>query len=108
MAQGRLDSSLSVSIPGYKKEGDRLFSKVCGNRTRGNGFKLGEGKFRLDVRLFFLNHYYSKNNEALEQVAQKCGGSPVSGDIQGQAGPGSEQPDPTVDVPFHHRVVGLE
>jgi len=31
---------------GCKKEGDRLFNRMCYDRTRGDGFKLKEGRFR--------------------------------------------------------------
>jgi len=38
----------------YKKDGDRLLSWACRDRTRANSFKLKEGRFRLDIREKFL------------------------------------------------------
>ena len=35
---------------GCKKEGGRIFSRVCCSKTKRNGFKLKEGRFRLDIR----------------------------------------------------------
>jgi len=49
----RLQGDLRVAfqyLKGSYRKGDRLFSRVYGDRTRGNGFKLKEGRFRLDIR----------------------------------------------------------
>jgi len=76
--------------------------RACCSRTRGNGFELGEGRFRLDRR----NALYCEVGEALAQVAQRSCGCPLTGSAQGQVGRGLEQPGPVEGVPAHGRGVG--
>jgi len=49
---------------------------------------------------------YNECGETLAQVAERGGRCPIPGNIPGQVGQGSEQPDPLEGVPAHCR--GLE
>ena len=50
--QGDMRAACQYLRRGFRKEGDKLFSRVCCNRTVENGFKLKEGRFRLVIRSF--------------------------------------------------------
>jgi len=68
---GDLAAALQYLKGSYKKDGDYLFNKVCCGRTMGNGFKLRDGRFRLDRRNNFftlgpVKHWKGLPREAVE------------------------------------------
>ncbi|KFQ92396.1 hypothetical protein Y956_08326, partial [Nipponia nippon] len=59
--QGDLIAAFQYLNGAYKKDGDRLFSRASSDKTRGNGFKLKEGRFRLDIRKKFFTMRVAKH-----------------------------------------------
>jgi len=69
----------------FRKGGENIFSRACCDRTRSNGFKLREGRFRLDIRKEFftmrvVQHWNGLPREAveapsLETVKTRLGGA---------------------------------
>ena len=96
--QGDLLAAFQYLKRAYKKAGEVLFTRACNDRTRGNGFKLKEGRFRLCIRKKFFTVRVVRT---LEQVAQSSCGCPIPGSVQGQAGWGFEQPGPVEGGPAH-------
>jgi len=95
LEKSRLQADLTVAFQylkgTYEKHRDKLLSRACSNRPRGNSFKLKAGRFRPDTRKIFFIMSVVKQ---LEWVAQRGGTCPIPGNTQGQVGRGSEQPDP--------------
>ena len=52
--QGDLIGAFQYLKGVYKQEGEWPFTRVDGDRTRGNGFKLRQGRFGLDMRRKFF------------------------------------------------------
>jgi len=52
--RGHLIATFQYLKGPYKKDGDRLLCRACSSRTRRNGFKLKEDRFRLDIRKKFF------------------------------------------------------
>jgi len=72
----------------YKQEGERCFTLSDSDRTKGNGFKLKEGKYRLDVRRKFCTQ---RAVRPWHFCPESCG-CPIPGGAQGH-GWGTGQPD---------------
>jgi len=67
--QGHLTAAFQYLKGAYRKEGENIFSRACCNRTRSNGFKLREGRFRLDIRQKFFTMRVVKQWNGLPRKA---------------------------------------
>jgi len=87
---------------GYEREGGRLFSRVCCDRTREKRFKLKEGKFRLDIRKSFILRVMRHWHRLLWEVFSAPSLHTFRVRLEGLWAP-----DVAVGVPVYCRGVGL-
>ena len=69
--RGDLIAAFQYLKGAYKQEGERWFMRADSDRTRGNGFEMEEGRFRLDIRKKFftlrvVRHWNRLPSEAMD------------------------------------------
>ena len=71
--RGDLTAAFQYLKAACKKDGDKLFNRACCDRTRGNGYILEEGRFRLDIRKKFFTMRVVKHwNRLPREVVDAC------------------------------------
>ncbi|KAK4831293.1 hypothetical protein QYF61_016763 [Mycteria americana] len=63
--QGDLIAAFQYLKEAYKKAGEGLFTRAHSDRTTGDGFKLKEGRFRLDIRTKFFTMRVVRHRNSL-------------------------------------------
>jgi len=72
--RGDLTAAFQYLKGAYRKDGEDIFSRACCDRTRSNGFKLREGRFRLDIRKKFftmsvVKHWHRLPRDVVEDLS---------------------------------------
>ena len=67
--RGDLIAAFQYLKGAYRKHGEGLFTRVCSDRTRGNGSKIEEGSFRLEIRKKFFTMRVVKHWDRLPREA---------------------------------------
>jgi len=62
---GDLTAAFQYPKGAYRKDGEHIFSRACCDRTKSNGFKLRECRFRLDIRKKFFTIRVVKHRNRL-------------------------------------------
>jgi len=66
---GHLIAGFQYLKGAYRKNRENIFSRACCNRTRSNGFKVRESRFRLDTRKKFFTLRVVKHWDRLPREA---------------------------------------
>ena len=73
--RGDLIAAFQYLKGAYKQEGNQLFERVGNSKTRGDGLKLREGRFRMDVRGKFFTERVVRCWHRLLRVVMEMGWS---------------------------------